>query len=118
MEDTIEAPAEPKPNTKRPSGEKRKTTIRRYPDGPYVRELPRNVQKSFKELTRAVQSDEEYAFTWFACFRAPMIGAGVSPDVATTAAIVIMINLFQRDMRETRAFKKWLEREQDKRGMK
>jgi hypothetical protein len=89
--------------------EKRMVTILRYPDGPYVRQHPKNVKKAFKELARAVQSSEEYAAAVFAELTAPMIVAGIQQETAATAANLIMVRMFQHDMRETRIYKKTAE---------
>jgi hypothetical protein len=92
----------------RPQKEKRMVTIRRY-EGPYVRQYPKNVKKSFREISRAVQSSEEYAAAFFGELSAPMIAAGISQDKAAEAASLIMIRMFQRDMRGSRIYKKAME---------
>jgi len=90
----------------RPAKEKRMVTIRKYPDGPYVRRHPKNVKKAFKELARAVQGSEEYAAAFFGELSAPMLAAGVPQDTAAKAANLIMVRMFQHDMRGTGIYKK------------
>ncbi len=91
-------------------------TIRRYKDGPYVRQYPKNVKKSFKELSRAVQSSEEYAAAFFGEICAPMIAADIAPETAATATNLIMIRLFAHDMSKSKAFSQWAQYQAKEKG--
>jgi hypothetical protein len=105
--EAIEKKFQSEEKPQRPAKEKHMVTIRRYSTGPYVRQEPKHVRKSFRELVRAVQASEEYATAFFGELCAPMIATGIASEAAATATNLIMIRLFGRNMGTSKAFRQW-----------
>jgi hypothetical protein len=101
----IEARLEQLPKFK-PKPKRVFTLQQTHPFGPIVREYPKHLQKSFKEITRAVWASKEYASTIFTVFLESMVSAGVPYRTAAIAACQMMYRLFQHEMRHSEVYKK------------
>jgi hypothetical protein len=77
-----------------------------HPFGPIVREYPKHLQKSFKEIMRAVWASKEYASTIFTVFLESMVSAGVPYRTAAIAACQMMYRMFNHEMRHSEVYKK------------
>jgi hypothetical protein len=88
------------------AGRKGQNRERFSPYIPHVREQPKNVKKSFKEIVRAVHYSKDYAVTWCNNFYQPMVANGISSETASKITREIMQNLFNITVNFTEKSKK------------